>query len=284
MTELLKSLPYFDDLTDKEKERVTAAAYIRHYEAGTQIYGPCVECVGMIHILRGETRAYLLSDEGRKVTLFRVTENDNCIISASCVLSHLRFEAHMEVTKPSDILIVPVSLFGELCAQNVHDPGKSVHCQKVNSDKVRAKVTYICPKEQWDGLGIDKEKYSEWLDIVHASGSALTPYYEKSDVALLTAPKTFYRDFAVPIKVFEYCSYLKPMLVTNCTETARIVNDNHAGWVTDDNVESVCDQIIHLCENPDEVLNIRDNMKEARDNNLWINRAKQVIEDLKRNK
>ena len=120
MTELLESLPYFDDLTDKEKERVTAAAYIRHYEAGTQIYGPCVECVGMIHILRGETRAYLLSDEGRKVTLFRVVENDNCIISASCVLSHLRFEAHMEVSKSSDILIVPVSLFGELCAQNVH--------------------------------------------------------------------------------------------------------------------------------------------------------------------
>ena len=74
----------------------------------------------MIHILRGETRAYLLSDEGRKVTLFRVTENDNCIISASCVLSHLRFEAHMEVSKSSDILIVPVSLFGELCAQNIH--------------------------------------------------------------------------------------------------------------------------------------------------------------------
>ena len=120
MTELLKNLPYFDDLTDQEKERVAAAAYIRHYEAGTQIYGPCVECVGMIHILRGETRAYLLSDEGRKVTLFRVTENDNCIISASCVLAHLRFEAHMEVSKPSDILIVPVSLFGELCERNVH--------------------------------------------------------------------------------------------------------------------------------------------------------------------
>ena len=109
MTELLKSLPYFDDLSDQEKERVAAAAYVRHYEAGTQIYGPCVECVGMIHILRGETRAYLLSDEGRKVTLFRVVENDNCIISASCVLAHLRFEAHMEVSKPSDILIVPVS-------------------------------------------------------------------------------------------------------------------------------------------------------------------------------
>ena len=120
MTDLLKSIPYWDDLTEEEKERVAAAAYVRHYETGTQIYGPCVECVGMIHILRGETRAYLLSDEGREVTLFRVVENDDCIISASCVLAHISFESHMEVSKPSDILIVPVSLFGELCEQNVH--------------------------------------------------------------------------------------------------------------------------------------------------------------------
>ncbi len=120
MTELLKTIPFWDQLTEEEQARVAAAAYVRHYDAGEQLYGPCVDCVGMIHILRGETRAYLLSDEGREVTLFRVTEGDNCIISASCVLAHLRFEAHMEVTKPSDILIVPVSLFGELCAQNVH--------------------------------------------------------------------------------------------------------------------------------------------------------------------
>ena len=120
MTDLLKSIPYWDDLTEEEKERVAAAAYVRHYEAGTQIYGPCVECVGMIHILRGETRAYLLSDEGREVTLFRVVEDDDCIISASCVLAQISFESHMEVSRPSDILIVPVSLFGELCTQNVH--------------------------------------------------------------------------------------------------------------------------------------------------------------------
>ena len=152
--------------------------------------------------------------------------------------------------------------------------------EKANQDSVKAKVTYICPKAQWDGLQIDKEKYSQWLTVAHASGEELKPYYEEADVALLTAPKTFYRDFAVPIKVFEYCSYLKPMLVTNCTETARIVNDNNAGWVTDDNVDSVSSMILRLCENPDEVLKIRDNMEEARANNLWLNRAKQVIEDL----
>ena len=156
--------------------------------------------------------------------------------------------------------------------------------EKANKDKIRAKLTYICPKAQWESTGIDKTKYGEWLNIVHASGEELKAYYEEADIALLTAPKSFYRDFAVPTKIFEYISYLKPMLVTNCTETARIVNDNHAGWVTEDNEESVSSQIIHLCENPDEVLRIRDNMKEAREKNLWESRAKQVITDLTENK
>lgn len=120
MTDLLKTIPYWEDLTEEEQARVAGAAYVRHYDAGEQLYGPCVDCVGMIHMLTGEARAYLLSDEGREITLFRVPAGDNCIISASCVLAHISFEAHMDVSEPSDILIVPVGLFGELCDRNVH--------------------------------------------------------------------------------------------------------------------------------------------------------------------
>lgn len=120
MTELVETLPYWENLTENEKEQARKAAYVRHYEPGEQLYGPDVECVGMIHILKGETRAYLLSDEGREVTLFRVVEGDNCIISASCVLAQISFEAHMEASEPSEILIVPVHLFGDFCEQNVY--------------------------------------------------------------------------------------------------------------------------------------------------------------------
>ena len=87
MTEMLKQIPYWEYLTEDEKKRAAESAYVRHYVTGEQMYGPYVECVGMIHVLKGETRAYLLSDEGREVTLFRVVQGDNCIISASCVLS-----------------------------------------------------------------------------------------------------------------------------------------------------------------------------------------------------
>ena len=120
MTEMLKQIPYWEYLTEDEKKRAAESAYIRHYVTGEQMYGPYVECVGMIHVLKGETRAYLLSDEGREVTLFRVVQGDNCIISASCVLAQISFEAHMEASEESDILIIPVELFGEFCEKNVY--------------------------------------------------------------------------------------------------------------------------------------------------------------------
>ena len=120
ITDLLIQLPYWNHLTEDEKRQVREQSSVRHFQAGELLYGPCVDCTGMIQILRGEARAYILSDEGREVSLFRVEEGDHCVLSASCVLTHISFVSFMAVTKPSDILIVPVSLFGRLCENNVH--------------------------------------------------------------------------------------------------------------------------------------------------------------------
>ncbi|MBQ6383203.1 MAG: glycosyltransferase [Clostridia bacterium] len=154
---------------------------------------------------------------------------------------------------------------------------------ELNKAGVKAKLYYICPEEQWNSLGIDKEQYRDWLEVVHTSGDEnLKPYYEKADMALLTAPRSFYRDFAVPIKIFEYISYLKPVLVTNCTETERIVKENRTGWVVEDNAESIADKLQYLYNHPDEVKDIRDGMKNARSRNLWVSRAEKVIADLEK--
>lgn len=153
--------------------------------------------------------------------------------------------------------------------------------EKVREKGIKAKVFYICPEAQWNGLGINTEKYKEWLEVIHTSGDEnLRTYYEKADVALLTAPKSFYRDFAVPIKIFEYMSYLKPVLVTNCTETARIVEENHTGWVVQDSIDAVAEKIMYLAGHPNEILKVCGHMEEARANNLWISRSKKVLRDL----
>lgn len=152
---------------------------------------------------------------------------------------------------------------------------------RLNENEIKAKLIYVCPEEQWLSLGINKELYKGWLEVIHTSGDEnLKPLYEIADVALLTAPRTFYRDFAIPIKIFEYISYLKPMLVTDCTETARIVNENNIGWVTKDVEDSIVKQLEYLCSNPQEIIQIRQNMQSVREKNLWECRAQKVIQDL----
>lgn len=150
-----------------------------------------------------------------------------------------------------------------------------------NKKEIKATLTYVCPKEQWKGLGIDAKDYYPWLTLIHTSGDEnLKGLYEKADIAILTAPRTTYRDFAAPIKLMEYLSYLKPILVTNCTETARIITENHIGWVVEENSQSISRKLLELADNPGEIHEIRKGIEDAREKNLWIHRAEKVIHDL----
>ena len=159
--------------------------------------------------------------------------------------------------------------------------------KRANKEQTRAKLIYICPENQWKAMGLEEEKQKckEWLTVLHLSGDEqLEKEYEKADVALLTAPRTAYRDFAVPIKIYEYISYLKPILVTNCTETAKIIQDNDVGWVTEDKAEEIAEQILELADNPEMIYEKKKNLFKARENNLWRVRAEKVISDLKENR
>ena len=84
------------------------------------------------------------------------------------------------------------------------------------------------------------------------------------------------------IKIFEYISYLKPILVTDCTETARIIAENHVGWVAKDDVQSIQKKLEELCSHPEEIKRVRAYMTEVRKNNLWTCRAEKVINDFEK--
>ena len=63
-------LPFWKDLTERERETVQRSAVTRRYEKGALIHDGGSECLGLVLVLSGELRTYLLSDEGREATLF----------------------------------------------------------------------------------------------------------------------------------------------------------------------------------------------------------------------
>ena len=116
-------LPFWKDLTERERETVQRSAVTRRYEKGALIHDGGSECLGLVLVLSGELRTYLLSDEGREITLFRLYPNDLCVLSASCVISQISFDTQMTARQDTEVLIIPPNITALLKEQNI-----SVRC------------------------------------------------------------------------------------------------------------------------------------------------------------
>lgn len=117
----LSHLPYWGDLNEAERKAVAQHAVVRHYAKGSILHsGGGNACLGMIYVLHGRLRTYLLSEEGREITLFRLEAGDPCVLSAACVVSQLTFDTQMEVETDCDLLIVGAAVFKKLTEENIY--------------------------------------------------------------------------------------------------------------------------------------------------------------------
>ena len=80
------SFPFWDKLTEAQQDYLCRFARPVHYDKGAHVHSPTENCVGILLLRAGQLRAYLLSEDGRDVTLYRLFAGDVCILSASCVL------------------------------------------------------------------------------------------------------------------------------------------------------------------------------------------------------
>lgn len=114
----LDELPIWPRLSEAQRRRVAEGTVAAHFDKGTFLSSG--SCMGMIHIVKGSVRVYLLSEDGREVTLFRIGEGDTCVMSASCAVSQISFEVHMTVERDCDILLIPSSVFNSLADENIY--------------------------------------------------------------------------------------------------------------------------------------------------------------------
>lgn len=116
----IRKLPYWEKLTDSERDELARNTAIRSYNKGEYLIGLNESCLGMIYILNGSIRTLIISEEGREITLFRLKPGDSCILSASCVLSQVSFETEMIATDETQILVVNSGAYSRLMEQNVY--------------------------------------------------------------------------------------------------------------------------------------------------------------------
>ena len=89
-----------------------------------------------------------------------------------------------------------------------------------------------------------------WLRIERGAAGEIHALLPEVLATVQPRRRSPYNDLTVPIKVMEYLSYGRPLLVTDCEEQARIVRDADAGIVVPDRVDALADGMRRLVTAP----------------------------------
>jgi CRP/FNR family transcriptional regulator len=111
-------LPFFDKLTDYEKDLLATNLTEKTYSKGSHIHSGSQDCSGLIIVKSGQLRAYILSGSGKELTLYRLLDDDICLFSASCMLKQINFDILVDAEKESSCFIIPVNIYQYLTEKN----------------------------------------------------------------------------------------------------------------------------------------------------------------------
>ena len=111
--------PIYDQMTPAQQELLRRTVISRRIPAGTVVHNGSLDCSGLLIVCSGQLRAYILSDEGREITLYRLFEHDCCLFTASCMLKSIQFEVTIETEKETEVLTIPPHIFNQLMQQSL---------------------------------------------------------------------------------------------------------------------------------------------------------------------
>ena len=107
---MYRELPFWDKLTETEKEKIESNIIIKQYEKGYQMIHCESGCDGVMLIRKGIMRVYITSEEGREVTLYRLFEGDSCVLSAAGLLDAITFDVMIEAVEDSEVIMIPTPI------------------------------------------------------------------------------------------------------------------------------------------------------------------------------
>ena len=108
-----ESFPFWDSISEDEREFICKHSVAVSYLKGTTIHDG-TECSGIFFVRSGCLRVYIMSEEGKAVTLYRLHAGNMCMLAASCVLQAVTFDVFIDVEEDSECYIVSGNAFAEV--------------------------------------------------------------------------------------------------------------------------------------------------------------------------
>ena len=199
---LSEYFPIYDKLTKEQQALLDAHASMRTVPPGTILHNGNTTCMGLLIIRDGQLRAYMTSDEGREITLYRLFARDICLFSASCIMNSIQFEITITAEKETEFWIIPPYLYKNLMDNSL---AVSNYTNQIMATRF-TDVMWLVEQIQWKSfdkrlahflleessieqttvLKITHEKIAAHLGTAREVVTRMLKYFQAEDMVLLT--------------------------------------------------------------------------------------------------
>lgn len=140
----------------------------------------------------------------------------------------------------------------------------------------------VCTRaEEWAAV---RDEYEPLIgpntDVVHLSGAALSEIMRRTHISTVCVQPNLYRSFAAPVKLFDGVGMGIPVVASNGTHAANLVEEFDLGWRVDHTVGAMRELFSRLVGDRAAVDEARRRVFASRGEHTWQARAAQVIRDL----
>lgn len=140
--------PMWKKLTEPQQKQLKEAAFEKKFSKGTVVHNGSLDCTGLLLICTGQLRAYILSEEGREVTIYRLFEQDLCLFSASCMMSSIQFEIMIEAEKDTRVWVIPPEIYKRVMEESAP---LAVYTNEIMASRF-SEVMWLIEQVMWKSL------------------------------------------------------------------------------------------------------------------------------------
>ncbi len=109
--ELKECFSVWDKLNPEDRNLLELSTVKRSLPEKTRLHNGRADCAGLFAVCGGQLRAFIVSEDGREITLYRLFERDICLFSASCIMSNIQFDISIEAEKKTEVLVIPPDVY-----------------------------------------------------------------------------------------------------------------------------------------------------------------------------
>lgn len=108
------AFPFWSKMSDEDKSMFIRSSQNVCFKKGFNVHDGN-SCTGVILVRSGSLRLYMLSEDGKEITLYRLFAGDMCVLSASCVLKQITFDVFVDSEESSECVVVGGCAYEDIC-------------------------------------------------------------------------------------------------------------------------------------------------------------------------